>query len=109
MYNHAYGVFGRDRGDEATVAGRCRWRALRRRKLTALRSCFEDYVVETWFEQPWQDTMRVWWNVSAMLVIVMQLGFICLEMGCVRPHNRAGIAVKNFMMLHEIVLVKLKI
>lgn len=41
--------------------------------------------------------LRVWWNVSAMLVVLMQLGFIFLEMGCVRRHNRTGIAVKNFM------------
>lgn len=45
------------------------------------------------------DALRVWWNVSAMLVILMQVGFVCLEMGCVREHNRSGIALKNFMIL----------
>lgn len=45
------------------------------------------------------DALRVWWNVSAMLVILMQVGFVCLEMGCVRERNRSGIALKNFMIL----------
>lgn len=51
-----------------------------------------------------EDLLRIWWNVAAMLVLLMQLGFICLEMGCVREHNRVGIAVKNFMMLIASVL-----
>lgn len=45
------------------------------------------------------NALRVWWNVSAMLVILMQVGFVCLEMGCVRERNRSGIALKNFMIL----------
>ncbi len=34
-----------------------------------------------------------------MLVVLMQLGFIYLEMGCVRNRHRPGIAVKNFTIL----------
>lgn len=45
------------------------------------------------------NLLRVWWTVSAMLVLLMQLGFINLEMGCVRKASRTGIAVKNFVML----------
>lgn len=43
--------------------------------------------------------LRIWWTVSAMLVLLMQLGFISLEMGCVRIQTRPGIALKNFSML----------
>lgn len=45
------------------------------------------------------DLLRVWWTVSAMLVLLMQIGFICLEMGCVRESSRPGIALKNLVML----------
>ena len=43
--------------------------------------------------------IRVWWIVSAMLVLLMQVGFICLEMGCVKTRHQPGIAIKNFTML----------
>ena len=46
-----------------------------------------------------EELLHVWWAVSGMLVLLMQVGFICLEMGSVRPHNRTGIAVKNFVLL----------
>ncbi len=46
-----------------------------------------------------EDLLHIWWAVSGMLVLVMQVGFICLEMGSVRQHNRTGIAVKNFVLL----------
>ena len=41
------------------------------------------------------DLLRIWWNVSAVLVVLMQVGFIYLEMGLVRKENRPGIAFKN--------------
>ncbi len=45
------------------------------------------------------DLLRIWWAVSGMLVILMQLGFVFLEMGSVQDRHRPGIAVKNFMVL----------
>ena len=44
------------------------------------------------------SSVKLWWLVSAMLVFLMQIGFIWLESGCVRSRHMGGIAIKNFMM-----------
>lgn len=47
---------------------------------------------------PYASSVKLWWLVSAMLVFLMQIGFIWLESGCVRSRHMGGIAIKNFMM-----------
>jgi Amt family ammonium transporter len=47
----------------------------------------------------WESILRVWWAVSGMLVLLMQVGFTYLEMGCVKAVDRPGIAIKNLTML----------
>ena len=37
------------------------------------------------------ETLRVWWVCSAILVFMMQIGFLLLEMGYVRVRNMTGI------------------
>lgn len=43
--------------------------------------------------------LSIWWVLCAVLVFMMQLGFLLLESGFVRPRNMSGIAIKNFTML----------
>lgn len=45
------------------------------------------------------DLLRVWWLVAAMLVFMMQVGFLLLETGLIQERHMAGIAVKSMMML----------
>ncbi len=37
----------------------------------------------------------VWMLISALLVLVLQSGFLCLESGTVRTKNAANVALKN--------------
>lgn len=45
------------------------------------------------------DLLQLWWLVAAMLVFMMQLGFLLLETGLIQERHQAGIAVKSMMML----------
>jgi Amt family ammonium transporter len=45
------------------------------------------------------DLLQVWWLVAAMLVFMMQVGFLLLETGLIQERHQAGIAVKSMMML----------
>ena len=45
------------------------------------------------------EILKVWWIFCALLVFMMQVGFMLLECGFVRQRNISGIAIKNFMML----------
>ncbi len=45
------------------------------------------------------DTIGIWWILCALLVFMMQLGFMLFETGFVRVRNMSGIAIKNIMML----------
>src|SRR5438445_9541056 len=43
--------------------------------------------------------LHIWWLVAAMLVFMMQVGFLLLETGLIQERHQAGIAVKSMMML----------
>jgi ammonium transporter, Amt family len=43
--------------------------------------------------------LQIWWLVAAMLVFMMQVGFLLLETGLIQERHQAGIAVKSMMML----------
>jgi Amt family ammonium transporter len=43
--------------------------------------------------------LHIWWLVAAMLVFMMQVGFLLLETGLIQERHMAGIAVKSMMML----------
>src|SRR5438445_8783653 len=43
--------------------------------------------------------LHIWWLVAAMLVFLMQVGFLLLETGLIQERHMAGIAVKSMMML----------
>ncbi len=45
-----------------------------------------------------------WWLFCGILVILMQVGFILFETGCVRKINQPGIAIKNILMLFASIL-----
>jgi Amt family ammonium transporter len=45
------------------------------------------------------DLLQIWWLVAAMLVFMMQVGFLLLETGLIQERHQAGIAVKSMMML----------
>lgn len=41
----------------------------------------------------------LWWLVAAMLVFLMQAGFLLLETGLIQERHMPGIAIKNVLML----------
>ena len=43
--------------------------------------------------------LDIWWLVAAMLVFLMQAGFLLLETGLIQERHQSGIAIKNVMML----------
>lgn len=45
------------------------------------------------------DLLQIWWLIAAMLVFMMQVGFLLLETGLIQERHQAGIAVKSMMML----------
>ena len=45
-----------------------------------------------------------WWLFCGILVILMQVGFMLFEGGCVRKINQPGIAIKNTLMLFASIL-----
>ena len=45
------------------------------------------------------DLLQIWWLFAAMLVFMMQVGFLLLETGLIQERHQAGIAVKSMMML----------
>src|ERR1043165_635102 len=43
--------------------------------------------------------LRIWWVLCAILVFLMQVGFMLVETGFVRERSMSGIALKTFLML----------
>jgi Amt family ammonium transporter len=43
--------------------------------------------------------LRIWWIFCAILVFLMQVGFMLVETGFVRERSMSGIALKTFLML----------
>jgi Amt family ammonium transporter len=43
--------------------------------------------------------LRIWWILCAILVFLMQVGFMLVETGFVRERSMSGIALKTFLML----------
>ena len=43
--------------------------------------------------------LRIWWILCAILVFLMQVGFMLVETGFVRERSMSGIALKTFVML----------
>jgi len=43
--------------------------------------------------------LRIWWLFCAILVFLMQVGFMLVETGFVRERSMSGIALKTFLML----------
>lgn len=39
----------------------------------------------------------LWVIIAATLVFLMQAGFVCFEVGCVRPQNQKSVAIKNIV------------
>jgi Amt family ammonium transporter len=43
--------------------------------------------------------LKIWWTFCAILVFLMQVGFMLVETGFVRQRSMSGIALKTFLML----------